>query len=69
MWIELENALTELPQEQRDVFEKSELDGLSFKEISKETGVSVNTLLSRKHYAVLHLRKRLSELYEEIIFS
>jgi len=69
MWIELENALAELPQEQREVFEKSELDGLSFKEIAKETGVSVNTLLSRKHYAVLHLRKRLSELYEEIIFS
>jgi len=69
MWIELENALAELPQEQREVFEKSELDGLSFKEISKETGISVNTLLSRKRYAVLHLRKRLSELYEEIIYS
>jgi len=69
MWIELENALAELPQEQREVFEKSELDGLSFKEISEETGISVNTLLSRKRYAVLHLRKRLSELYEEIIYS
>lgn len=69
MWVELENALAELPREQREVFEKNELDGLSFKEISKETGIPVNTLLSRKHYAVLHLRKRLSELYEEIIYS
>jgi len=69
MWEELENALAELPLEQREVFEKNELDGLSFKEISKETGVPVNTLLSRKRYAVLHLRKRLSELYEEIIYS
>lgn len=69
MWVELEDALSELPLEQREVFEKTELDGLSFKEISKETGVAVNTLLSRKHYAILHLRKRLSELYEEIIYS
>jgi RNA polymerase sigma factor (sigma-70 family) len=69
MWVELENALSELPMEQREVFEKTELDGLSFKEISKETGISVNTLLSRKRYAILHLRKRLSELYEEIIYS
>lgn len=69
MWVELENALSELPLEQREVFEKTELDGWSFKEISEETGVSVNTLLSRKRYAVLHLRKRLSELYEEIIYS
>lgn len=69
MWIELEDALSELPQEQREVFEKNELEGLSFKEISEETGVSVNTLLSRKRYAILHLRNRLSELYEEIIYS
>ncbi|WP_254454471.1 RNA polymerase sigma factor [Flavobacterium sp. M31R6] len=69
LWVELEDALSELPQEQREVFEKTELDGLSFKEISTETGISVNTLLSRKRYAVLHLRKRLSELYEEIIYS
>lgn len=69
LWVELENALSELPREQREVFEKNELDGLSFKEISQETGISVKTLLSRKHYAVLHLRKRLSELYEEIIYS
>jgi len=69
VWVELENALSELPPEQREVFEKNELDGLSFKEISEETGVAVNTLLSRKRYAVLHLRKRLAELYEEIIYS
>ncbi|HSD08981.1 RNA polymerase sigma factor [Flavobacterium sp.] len=69
MWIELEEALSELPLEQREVFEKNELEGLSFKEISEETGVSVNTLLSRKRYAVLHLRDRLSDLYEELIYS
>lgn len=69
IWVELENALSELPAEQREVFEKTELDGLSFKKISEETGVSINTLLSRKRYAVLHLRNRLSELYEEILYS
>src|SRR5204863_1446558 len=69
VWVELENALSELPPEQREVFEKNELDGLSFKEISQETGVAVNTLLSRKRYAVLHLSKRLAELYEDIIYS
>src|SRR5438309_1592190 len=55
---ELAAAIDELPEEQRDVFVAHELDGRSFKDISAETGVSVNTLLSRKHYAVLHLRKR-----------
>ena len=69
MWVELENALSELPAAQREVFQKTELDGLSFKKISEETGVSINTLLSRKRYAVLHLRNRLSELYEEILYS
>ena len=69
LWVELENALSELPAEQREVFEKTELDGSSFKKISEETGVSINTLLSRKRYAVLHLRNRLSELYEEILYS
>lgn len=67
VWTELENALSELPIEQRDVFEKTELEGLSVKELSKVTGVSVNTLLSRKHYAVVHLRKRLYDLYIDII--
>ncbi len=62
---ELELALDELPEEQHDVFVAHELEGRSFKEISAETGVSVNTLLSRKRYAVLHLRKRLQSIYDE----
>jgi RNA polymerase sigma factor (sigma-70 family) len=66
---ELEAALDELPKEQREVFLAHELEGRSFKELAAETGVSVNTLLSRKHYAVLHLRERLRDLYEEIITS
>src|SRR5271165_7442761 len=56
---ELDHALDELPEEQREVFVGHELMGYSFKELSAQSGVSVNTLLSRKHYAVLHLRKRL----------
>ena len=62
---ELELALDELPDEQREVFVWHELEGRSFKEIAAETGVSVNTLLSRKHYAVLHLRERLQNIYDE----
>ena len=62
---ELELALDELPDEQREVFIAHELDGRSFKELAAETGVSVNTLLSRKRYAVLHLRKRLQSTYDE----
>jgi len=62
---ELELALDELPEEQRKVFVAHELEGRSFKEIAAETGVSVNTLLSRKHYAVLHLRQRLQNIYDE----
>jgi RNA polymerase sigma factor (sigma-70 family) len=62
---ELEEALHELPEEQRDVFVAHELDGYSFKEIAAKTGNSVNTLLSRKHYAVLHLRHRLQAIYDE----
>jgi RNA polymerase sigma factor (sigma-70 family) len=62
---EVEAALHELPEEQRDVFIAHELEGRSFKELAAETGVSVNTLLSRKRYAVLHLRQRLREIYEE----
>ena len=56
---ELERAVAELPKDQRDVFIAHEFDGRSFKELSADTGVSVNTLLSRKRYAVLHLRERL----------
>jgi RNA polymerase sigma factor (sigma-70 family) len=63
---ELTLAVDELPKEQRDVFVAHELEGRSFKEIAAETGVSVNTLLSRKHYAVLHLRKRLRSIYDEL---
>src|SRR5438105_12115162 len=62
---ELELAIDELPQEQRDVFVAHELEGRSFKEIAAETGVSLNTLLSRKRYAVLHLRERLQNVYDE----
>jgi RNA polymerase sigma factor (sigma-70 family) len=62
---EIDDALDELPEEQRDVFVAHELEGRSFKEISAATGVSVNTLLSRKHYAVLHLRERLQAIYDE----
>jgi RNA polymerase sigma factor (sigma-70 family) len=62
---ELESAVDELPEEQRAVFVAHELEGRSFKEIAAETGVSVNTLLSRKRYAVLHLRERLQDIYDE----
>src|ERR1017187_921081 len=62
---ELELALEELPEEQREVFVAHELEGRSFKELAAETGLSVNTLLSRKRYAVLHLRERLQSIYDE----
>ena len=62
---ELSTALGELPEAQRAVFVAHELEGRSFKELAAATGVSVNTLLSRKHYAVLHLRRRLQRVYEE----
>lgn len=62
---ELELAIDELPEEQRQIFVAHELDGRSFKAMAAETGVSVNTLLSRKHYAVLYLRKRLQAVYDE----
>jgi RNA polymerase sigma factor (sigma-70 family) len=62
---ELDAALDELPEEQRDVFIAHELEGRSFKELAAETGLSINTLLSRKHYAVLHLRERLQDIYDE----
>jgi RNA polymerase sigma factor (sigma-70 family) len=62
---ELAFALDELPDEQREVFVGHELEGRSFKEMAAESGVSVNTLLSRKRYAVLHLRERLQSIYDE----
>ena len=66
-WKALQDALEELPEEQRIVFEWHELTGLSFKEIADLTGENVNTLISRKRYAVIHLRERLLTLYHEII--
>ena len=63
-WSELADALGELPAEQREVFVAHEIDGLSFKEIAGRTGESINTLLSRKHYAVLFLRERLQDLHD-----
>ena len=61
----LELAVAELPEEQRAVFVAHELEGRSFREMAAEAGVSVNTLLSRKRYAVLHLRERLQNVYDE----
>jgi RNA polymerase sigma factor (sigma-70 family) len=66
---ELEDALAELPDEQREVFLAHEIEGRSFKELAVETGLSVNTLLSRKHYAVIHLRERLRAVYDEFTKS
>ncbi len=66
-WEELQIALNELPPEQREVFIKNEIEDIPFKEISAETGISVATLISRKRYAVLHLRERLSLLKEELL--
>jgi len=62
---ELDAALDELPDEQREVFIAHELMGYSFKELAAQTGVGINTLLSRKHYAVLYLRERLQAIYDE----
>jgi RNA polymerase sigma factor (sigma-70 family) len=62
----LDAAVDELPPDQRDVFVAHELEGRSFKEMAAETGVSVNTLLSRKRYAVLHLRARLQSTYDDL---
>jgi len=66
---ELELAVNELPEEQREVFVAHELEGRSFKEMAAETGVSVNTLLSRKRYAMQHLRERLQDIYDEFTKS
>ena len=66
-WEELFAALEELPAEQRDVFIRNELDGETFQDISDQTGVNIKTLISRKRYAVMHLRQRLADLYEELL--
>jgi RNA polymerase sigma factor (sigma-70 family) len=67
IWDTIEETLSELPKEQKDVFVATEFDDLSFKEISEKTGVGVNTLISRKRYAVLALREKLNELYNLLI--
>lgn len=67
VWTELEKALQELPDEQRLAFELTEMKGLSFKAISEQTGIPVNTLISRKRYAVVYLRERLLLIYNELI--
>lgn len=67
VWEELEKALTELPEGQKTVFELTELQGFSFKEIAEATDLPVNTLISRKRYAALYLRKRLYNLYIELL--
>lgn len=67
VWDELKEALGELPREQRQAFELHEMEGLSFKEISEITGEQVNTLISRKRYAILFLRERLQVIYSELI--
>ena len=64
---ELESALAELPAEQREVFIAHEIEGRGFRELAAETGVNVNTLLARKHYAVLHLRERLQNIHDEFL--
>ncbi len=63
---ELESAIEELPEEQREAFVGHELEGRSFRQMAADTGIGVNTLLSRKRYAVLHLRRRLQTLYDEL---
>jgi RNA polymerase sigma factor (sigma-70 family) len=67
LFAELDHALEELPEEQREVFIAHELEGRSFRELAAETGIGVNTLLSRKHYAVIHLRQRLQTIYAEFM--
>jgi RNA polymerase sigma factor (sigma-70 family) len=66
LWNAIEEALDELPAEQRNVFVWHEIDGKSFNTIAAETGIPLNTLLSRKRYAVLHLRKKLRDIYDEM---
>ena len=67
IWDEITEALAELPIEQREIFILNEMEDKSFREISEETGVSINTLLSRKRYAIMALRKRLQKFYDEVV--
>ncbi|MGB9702244.1 MAG: RNA polymerase sigma factor [Candidatus Kapaibacteriota bacterium] len=66
IWDYVQESLAELPDEQREVFVRNEFEGVSFREMAEETGVNINTLLARKRYAVLHLRRRLQELYSSV---
>lgn len=66
IWEAVVQGLEELPTEQKWVFVKNEFEGVSFREMSEETGVNINTLLARKRYAVLYLRKKLQELYDTV---
>lgn len=67
-WKTLEEGLNEIPEEQREIFIQHELEGKSFKELSKELNVGSNTLISRKRYAVVYLRKKLEQLYYELLY-
>lgn len=69
VWEELEEALDELPEAQRDVFYLTEFEGLSFRRLAEQTGLPVATLLSRKHAAILHLRRRLADIYEALLID
>ena len=69
IWDEITDALSELPSDQREIFIQNEMEGKSFREISERTGVSINTLLSRKRYAIISLRKRLQKFYDEILMD
>src|SRR5688500_17429921 len=66
IWVAIVEALDELPAEQREIFILNEMEEKSFREISEQTGTSINTLLSRKRYAILALRKKLQQLYDEM---
>jgi len=67
IWDEITEALAELPADQREIFILNELEEKSFREIADETGVSINTLLSRKRYAIMALRKRLQSFYDDVV--
>ena len=69
IWDEITDALSELPSDQREIFIQNEMEEKSFREISESSGVSINTLLSRKRYAIISLRKRLQGFYDEVLIN
>ncbi len=69
IWDCLSEALDELPEEQKAVFIETEFNGVPYKIIAERTGIPIKTLLSRKHYAVVHLRERLKDIYDEILYD